>query len=102
MGLRRTVRGALANCLGASGLLADALALRDRMEELAASAYAAPYCLAQAHLGLGDLDRAWDCLEKSYEERSALLVFVKMDPLVDDLRSRPQFEALLRKMNLVD
>jgi hypothetical protein len=25
-----------------------------------------------------------------------------MDPLVDGLRSRPEFDALLRKMNLVD
>ena len=80
----------------------EALALRDRIDELAANAYAAPYCQAQAHLGLGDLDRAWECLEKAYQERSALLAFVKMDPLVDALRSSPRFDALLRKMNLFD
>ena len=102
MGESPTVMGALAYCLAASGRRDEALALRDRIDELAANAYAAPYCQAQAHLGLGDLDRAWECLEKAYQERSALLAFVKMDPLVDALRSSPRFDALLRKMNLVD
>ncbi|MFI5169167.1 MAG: protein kinase [Vicinamibacterales bacterium] len=102
MGESPTVMGALAYCLAASGRRDEALALRDRIDELAANAYAAPYCQAQAHLGLGDLDRAWDCLDKAYQERSALLAFVKMDPLVDALRSSPRFDALLRKMNLVD
>ena len=101
MGQSPTVMGALCHCLAASGRRAEALALREDLERLAASAYASPYSLAQAHLGLGDLDRAWECLEQAYEERSALLAFVKVDPLVDPLRARPQFEALLRKMNLV-
>jgi hypothetical protein len=94
--------GALAHCLAASGRRADALAMREKLEALAASAYVPPYAMAQAHLGLGDLDRAWDCLEQAYQERSALLAFVKVDPLVDPLRPRREFDELLRKMNLLD
>jgi tetratricopeptide (TPR) repeat protein len=102
MGQSATVMGALVHCLAASGRRADALAMREKLEALGASGYAPPYAMAQAHLGLGDLDRAWDCLEQAYQERSALLAFVKMDPLVDPLRPRPEFDQLLRKMNLLD
>ena len=102
MGQSPTVMGALAHCLAGSGRRAEALAMREKLETLAASAYAPPYTVAQAHLGLGDLDRAWDCLEQAYQERSALLAFVKMDPLLDELRPRPEFDELLRKMNLLD
>ena len=100
MGQSPTVMGALAYCRAAAGRRAEALAMRESLETLAASAYVSPYSMAQAHLGLGDLERAWDCLEQAYRERSALLAFVKMDPLVDALRHRPEFDALLRKMNL--
>jgi TolB-like protein/Flp pilus assembly protein TadD len=102
MGQSATVMGALVHCLAASGRRADALAMREKLEALGASGYAPPYAMAQAHLGLGDLDRAWDCLEQAYQERSALLAFVKMDPLVDPLRPRREFDQLLRKMNLLD
>ena len=102
MGRSPTVLGTLANCLAAGGRRAEALALREELEGLAANAYAPAYSLAQAHLGLGEPDRAWDCLEKAFEERSALLAFVNVDPLIDGLRSTPRFGALLRKMNLVE
>ena len=38
-------------------------------------------------------------LNKAYEERSAALIYLKVCPTLDGLRSDPRFEELLRRMN---
>ena len=45
-----------------------------------------PYARCLVHLGLGDHDRALDCLERAYEDRSWQLVWLGV---VADLRSAP-------------
>jgi hypothetical protein len=39
-------------------------------------------------------------MEKAYQERSRSLVALKVDPLLDPLRSDPRFQNLLRRMHL--
>lgn len=51
-------------------------------------------------VGLGRNEEALTMLERSYEERSALLSYLDRDPRFDGLRSAPRFTALLRRMNL--
>jgi len=41
-----------------------------------------------------------DWLEKAYADRSNGLVFLKVDPQLDSLRSNPRFKDLLYKMRL--
>lgn len=54
--------------------------------------------MAYVHVGLGDVDRAFEWLEKSYQERAGLLVFLKVEPIFDPLRSDPRFAELLRRL----
>ncbi len=50
-------------------------------------------------LGLENRERSLDLLEKSYEERSPLMVWSKVDPKLDFLRSDPRFIRFLKQLN---
>jgi hypothetical protein len=49
---------------------------------------------------LSEPDEAVAALERAYEARSGLLVFAKVEPMLDPLHGHPRFEALLRRMRL--
>ncbi len=55
---------------------------------------------AYIHVGLGELDEAVDLLERAYEMHDGLLVFLKVEPMVDPLRSHPRFKVLLSHLGL--
>jgi hypothetical protein len=48
---------------------------------------------------LGKNELAMDWLEKAYTDRSNGLVFLKVEPELDPLRSNPRFLALQAKLN---
>ncbi|MDQ3088684.1 MAG: tetratricopeptide repeat protein, partial [Acidobacteriota bacterium] len=79
--------------------------IRKYLESLILSRSSHPngfYHNAMIHTFLGDKEKALDNLEKAYESRVFLLVFVKADPVFDSLRDEPRFQEILRKMNLAD
>ena len=49
-------------------------------------------------MGLGEKDKAFEWLEKAYEEH--FIIAIKVNPVFDPLRSDPRFADLLRRMNL--
>jgi len=49
-------------------------------------------------VGLGDKNRAFEWLERTYAERSPKLVYLKVEPQLDPLRSDPRFGTLMAKM----
>ena len=50
------------------------------------------------YVGLDEKDEAFAWLEKAYQERSWFLVWIKMDPQVDSLRSDARFIDLMRRV----
>jgi len=56
--------------------------------------------LAQVYAMLDDKDRAFQLLERAYQEHSSYLVFRIRDPHLDGLRSDPRFQDLLRRIGL--
>ncbi len=64
--------------------------------------YISAYCFAIIYLGLGDLDKTFEWLEKSFEERSGFLPFLKVEPLFDSIRSKLRFQDLLSRIGLSD
>ena len=49
---------------------------------------------------LGDKDALFEYLERAFEERQGLMVFLRVEPLVDPLRSDPRFVSLLQRLRL--
>jgi TolB-like protein/Tfp pilus assembly protein PilF len=90
---------ALGQACARAGKKAEAQKILARMKEGAKTHHVAPYAWALLYLGLGDKNRALTELETAYEQGDTNYLFVlKVDPLVDDLRGDPRFEALVQKV----
>jgi TolB-like protein len=74
--------------------------LRHRIRSLEAQEQ--PDCdeIASFYARIGDLDRAFAWLEKSYAGRSARLTHLKVDARYDNLRADPRFADMLRRVGL--
>ncbi len=56
--------------------------------------------IAVVYMGLGDFDKTFEWLERSYNEHNTNMTFIKFFYIFDPIRSDPRFKALLKKMNL--
>ena len=57
--------------------------------------------MAVVYLGLGEVDQAFEWLEKCVDEHDVFVVnTLKTDPGYVQLRGHSRYKALLRKMNL--
>jgi tetratricopeptide (TPR) repeat protein len=70
------------------------------VREQSQSHYVSPMKFAQLYTRLGDKDQAFAWLQKAYEERSAPMVYLNVDPRYDGLRADPRFAGLLKKLKL--
>jgi TolB-like protein/Tfp pilus assembly protein PilF len=69
-----------------------------QLEELSKQKYVSAAFRAVIYVGLGEKDKAFEWLERAYEERA--MPTIKVNPIYDPLRSDPRFQDLLRRMNL--
>jgi tetratricopeptide (TPR) repeat protein len=95
------IRASLAGTLGAAGRRAESVRILEDLQAEAKQKYVAPYFFAGIYAGLGELDRALEYLEKSFEEHSHWLIYLHMDPGMDALRSLPRFQDLLRPLEFL-
>lgn len=70
------------------------------LNEAAKEQYVSPLNFAQTYALLNEKDKAFEWLEKCYQERSPWLAFLATDPQYDNLRSDPRFKDLLRRVGL--
>ena len=61
---------------------------------------APPAEIAWVYGALGEVDRAFEYLERAYEADPSSLYLVNVDPMADPLRNDPRFAELLRKLEL--
>jgi TolB-like protein/DNA-binding winged helix-turn-helix (wHTH) protein len=62
--------------------------------------YVAPSWIAIVSVGLGDKDQAFFWLDKSYQDRSEHMLYLKVEPLIDPLRKDRRFAALVKRVGL--
>jgi TolB-like protein/DNA-binding winged helix-turn-helix (wHTH) protein/tetratricopeptide (TPR) repeat protein len=92
------VVASLAWACGRAGRKREARKLIDELNEIARHRYVAPALFVYAYLGLGDKETALTWVERGIEEHDQWLL-LKVDPILDPLRSEPRFQAALRRMN---
>jgi serine/threonine-protein kinase len=91
---------ALARAYALSGRREEALGAIEELRQLAAERYVSPYAVALVYSALGASEPAFEWLERAYQEMAGDMVYIKVDPYLDPLRSDARFGALLRKVNL--
>lgn len=95
------VTAVLAYAQAKSGDRAGAMATLGELKKVSPGGKVAPYNLALLYLGQGDHARALDYLEQAYLANSQQLVWLKVDPVFDPLRSEPRFVALMKRLNFI-
>jgi len=90
----------LACAYAASGQRGESLKL---LHEASASKYVPPYLTADVYVLLGERDTAFRWLQKAYQQNDPIMAsVVKVDPIMDPLRSDPRYVELLKKVGLAD
>jgi len=101
----KQITGGNAEATGTLGYAAAKFGKRDRtrralkeLETATGRGFVPAYAFAQIHLALGDRTKAMNLLEKAFEQREPLMVFLKVEPKWDALRSEPRFLQLMKRM----
>jgi TolB-like protein/Flp pilus assembly protein TadD len=90
----------LAHAYALAGQRKAALAELERWQRLTAHGYRPYEQAAHVYGALGDTTEAFASLEKAMASRSYGLVWLKVDPRFDPLRSDPRFKDLLNRLGL--
>jgi TolB-like protein/Flp pilus assembly protein TadD len=90
----------LGHALALAGQKDGAQDIFGRLVELSKRRYVSPSYLAIVCDALGEKDQVFEWLERAYEQRDDRLVFIKVDPLSDNIRLDPRFPDLLRRLGL--
>jgi TolB-like protein/DNA-binding winged helix-turn-helix (wHTH) protein/Flp pilus assembly protein TadD len=89
----------LAHAFAVIGRRAEAEKILHDFERKSKSGYVSPYMIATIYAGLGEKGKAFEFLEKAYEERSLDISWhLKADFRIDNLRTDPRFRVLLRRI----
>jgi len=78
----------------------DALKIAREVEHLSSRTYVDYYQLATIYAGLGEREEAFRLLEKGYQERSVGMLYLRVDPFWENVRSDPRYVDLLHRIGL--
>lgn len=82
------------------GRRSDAAAVIKQIEKRYADKAADGRDLAVVYAGFDDKDKAFAWLEKAFADRSVILAFLKLEPLLEPLQSDPRWKDLERRVGI--
>jgi tetratricopeptide (TPR) repeat protein len=92
----------LAHGYGRAGDKAKARELLSSLKEISTSKYVSPVSIALVQVGLEDHDAAFESLRAAVREHAGYLVWLKVEPVFDALRSDPRFNTLLAEVGFTE
>ena len=92
------VRASLAHAYAVFGNQSKARKILSTLTEQSRRSYVPSYYFVLIHTGLGEEDRAFEWLERTYQERSTVLAYLRLDPRLAPLRSDPRYTELVRRL----
>jgi tetratricopeptide (TPR) repeat protein len=69
-----------------------------QLKERSAQHYVSPHQVAMIYAGLGDKEQTLSWLEKACQQRANRLIFLRVDPQLDGLRSDRRFATLVKRL----
>jgi len=92
------VQALLGNVYAVSGQRAKAKQILGKLKNPPEGTYVSPDYVAVVYAGLGDNDQAMAWAERAYREHAPVLTHIKVDPVLDSLRSDPRFQDLVGRV----
>ena len=93
-------RASLARTLALDGKAEEAQKIVNQLTQASKQRYISPVDLSYVYAAMGRPDLAFEALDQAFEERSDLLVYMKVEPRYDALRRDARFSSLLRRIGL--
>lgn len=90
--------GSIGHLLALTGDKAGARSILTELCEMSQRRYISPYSIAIIHIGLGNKDEAFDWMEKLYKDCNDWLVWLRVGPEFEPLRSDARFDNLLKRV----
>jgi TolB-like protein/Tfp pilus assembly protein PilF len=95
-----TSLASLGRVLGEAGRKAEAREILGELKARSKNRYVSPYLVGLVQLGSGERNNAIASLEEAYANRDQWMMFLKVDPGWDKLRSDPRFKNLVQRLGL--
>jgi TolB-like protein/Tfp pilus assembly protein PilF len=93
-----TALGYIGHAYARAGKTNEAERVLEELNALSTQQYISPYSIALVYIGLDQKDEAFKWLEKTYEDQNDMLVWLRIAPEVDSLRSDPRFADLMLRV----
>jgi serine/threonine-protein kinase len=96
----RSYDAMIVRALALLGRRDEAEEILSRLDEESRRQYVRGEYLAMGHAAVGNLDQAFDALERAYQARSAGLIYLHLDPGYEPLRADPRYTEMVRRIGL--
>jgi serine/threonine protein kinase/Tfp pilus assembly protein PilF len=96
----RSYDAMIVRALAALNRREEAQEILTRLETESRQHYVRSEYLAMGHAAIGDMDRAFESLERAYQARSAGLIYLHLDPGYDPLRGDARYAEMVNRIGL--